>query len=93
MSEYTGDNTDGIYSRVVGVVAEVLCVEPEEISEESLIKEDLGADSLDQVTLLMALEDAFAREISDEDAEGLKTVKDTVDFIQGNMSESDAGAA
>ncbi|MFW5960668.1 MAG: acyl carrier protein [Chitinivibrionales bacterium] len=93
MSEYTGDSAEDIYSRVTRVVAEVLCVEPEEISEGCLIKEDLGADSLDQVTLLMALEDAFDREISDEEAEGLKTVKDTVDFIQGNTPESDAGAA
>lgn len=74
-----------IFQRTQSVIAEILRVPKDTITETSSIKEDLGADSLDQVTLLMALEDEFKEEISDEDAESLKTVDDTVKFILAKM--------
>jgi acyl carrier protein len=70
-----------ISERVFRVVTEVLKVTPEKIASESRYKEDLGADSLDTVTLLMALEDEFKAQISDEKAAQLTTVGATVDFI------------
>ena len=69
-----------IAGKVVGVLQEVLKVAPERITPVCRIREDLGADSLDVMTLLMALEDAFDRTISDEDAAKLVTVADVVAF-------------
>jgi len=64
------------------VVAEQLNVSPDEIKEESKFVEDLGADSLDVVELVMALEEKFDIEIPDEDAEKIATVADAVKFIE-----------
>jgi acyl carrier protein len=70
-----------VEEKVKKVVAEKLSVEPEEVVPEASFVDDLGADSLDLVELIMAMEEAFDIEISDEEAEKLQTVKDAVDYI------------
>ncbi|MBW3625047.1 MAG: acyl carrier protein [Armatimonadetes bacterium] len=69
------------FDRVKKVVAEQLQVDPEQITPEASFIEDLGADSLDVVELVMALEEEFDVEIPDEDAEKLGTVGAAVDYI------------
>ncbi|MDA7794882.1 MAG: acyl carrier protein [Porticoccaceae bacterium] len=73
-----------IEERVIKMVAEQLGVKEEDIQSTSSFVEDLGADSLDTVELIMALEEEFDAEIPDEDAEKIGTVKDAVDYIQAN---------
>jgi len=73
--------------RIKKVCAEVLKVNDEKISVETRFKEDLGADSLDIVSLLMALEDEFKSKISDEDAEKLATVKDLIAFLKSHPAD------
>ena len=68
--------------QVVEVVAEQLHVNKETITEESKFVEDLGADSLDIVELVMALEEKFGIEIPDSDASNIMTVKDAVSYIE-----------
>lgn len=70
-----------IEEKVKKVVVEQLSVKEEDVSPESAFVEDLGADSLDTVELVMALEEEFAAEIPDEDAEKITTVKDAIDYI------------
>jgi acyl carrier protein len=69
------------FDRVKKVVAEQLDRDPEEVTPEASFVVDLGADSLDQVELIMALEEEFDIEIPDEDAEGIRTVQNAVDYI------------
>jgi len=71
-----------IFDEVKEVVVEQLNVNPDEVKVEADFVEDLGADSLDVVELVMALEEKFEIEIPDEDAENIKTVKDVVDYIE-----------
>ena len=71
-----------IFDEVKEVIAEQLNVNEDEIKLESNFVEDLGADSLDVVELVMALEEKFEIEIPDEDAEKIATVKDVVDYIE-----------
>ncbi|MDD4504689.1 MAG: acyl carrier protein [Clostridiaceae bacterium] len=73
-----------IFEKVQEKVAEQLGVEAEEVLLESSFIDDLGADSLDIVELLMALEEEFDIEIPDEEAEKLSTVGDVVDYIKNN---------
>ena len=68
--------------KIKEVVAEQLDVSVDEIKEDSKFVEDLGADSLDVVELVMALEEEFGIEIPDEDAEKIQTVKDALEYIQ-----------
>jgi acyl carrier protein len=75
---------NGVLEKVTGIVAEQLGVKVEEVSEASKFQEDLGADSLDTVELVMALEENFSIEIPDEEAEKITTVKDAVDYIIKN---------
>lgn len=70
-----------VLAQVKKVVAEQLGVADSEIKNESSFVDDLGADSLDTVELVMALEEAFKTEIPDEDAEKIKTINDTVSYI------------
>ena len=68
--------------RVKTIIAEQLGVKKEEITEQSKFIDDLGADSLDTVELVMALEEEFGIEIPDEDAEKMMTVGDAAKYIQ-----------
>ena len=69
------------FERVKKVVVEQLDASAEEVTPEAAFVEDLGADSLDVVELVMGLEEEFEIEIPDEDAEKIHTVKDAVDYI------------
>lgn len=70
-----------IESRVKKIVVEQLGVKEEEVTNESSFVDDLGADSLDTVELVMALEEEFETEIPDEDAEKIITIQDAVNYI------------
>ncbi|MCX6553951.1 MAG: acyl carrier protein [Candidatus Aminicenantes bacterium] len=72
---------DEILSKVKTVVAEKLNVGEDQVTEDAKFVEDLGADSLDQVELIMALEDEFSLKIPEEDAEKLLTVGSAVDYV------------
>ncbi|MEE9550006.1 MAG: acyl carrier protein [Candidatus Binatia bacterium] len=72
-----------IQARVKEIVCEQLGVSEDEVTPEASFLEDLGADSLDIVELVMALEEEYELEISDEDAEKIKTVQDIVSYIEG----------
>lgn len=66
------------------IVAEQLGVDVEEVTPEASFIDDLGADSLDTVELVMALEEAFSVEIPDEDAEKIKTINDAIAYIESH---------
>ena len=70
------------FQKVRSIVSEQLSVESEEVKTDSNFQNDLGADSLDTVELVMALEEAFDIEIPNEAAEGITTVGDAVKFIE-----------
>jgi acyl carrier protein len=71
-----------ILDKIKDVVADKLDADPADVTEEASFVDDLGADSLDVVELIMGLEDEFDIEISDEEAEGIRTVGDAIRFIQ-----------
>ena len=73
-----------ILEKVKNLIAEQLDFDESEIELESSFQDDLEADSLDVVELVMALEDEFDIEIPDEDAEKITTVKEAVDYIENN---------
>lgn len=68
--------------RVKAIIADQLMVEVSEVSDEASFVEDLGADSLDTVELIMEFEDEFGIEVSDEDAEKISTVGDAVAYLE-----------
>jgi acyl carrier protein len=70
-----------IAERVKKIVVEHLGVEPDKVTEQASFIEDLGADSLDIVELVMAMEEEFEVEIPDEEAENIKTVGDAINYI------------
>jgi acyl carrier protein len=72
--------------RVRDIIAEQLQVDASELKLESSFIDDLGADSLDIVELVMAMEDAFEMEIPDEDAEKITTVKNVIDYITNHSA-------
>ena len=74
-----------IEERVKKIVAEQLGVKEDEIQNSASFVEDLGADSLDTVELVMALEEEFETEIPDEDAESITTVQLAVDYVEKNL--------
>ena len=76
------------FEKTSEIIVEQLGVDPEKVTMEARFREDLEADSLDLVELIMAFEDEFGGEISDEEAQQLKTVGDVVTYLQGRM---DAG--
>jgi len=73
-----------VEEKVKQIVVDQLGVEGSEVSPSSSFVDDLGADSLDRVELVIALEEAFAVEIAEEQAEKIVTVQDAVDYIQKN---------
>ena len=76
-----------IADKVKQIVVEQLGVSEDQVTPEAKFIEDLGADSLDQVELVMALEEAFGSDIPDEDAEKLTTVGKAIEYIEGKMAE------
>ena len=74
-----------VLERVTKIVVDRLNVEESEVKLEASFKEDLGADSLDVVELVMQLEDEFEMEISDEEAEKIATVGDAVTYIESHL--------
>jgi len=73
-----------VEEKVKGIIMEQLGVDAEEVTPEASFVNDLGADSLDTVELVMALEEAFKIEISDEDAEKITTVSDAIKYIESH---------
>jgi acyl carrier protein len=78
-----------VTERVRKIVAEQLGVKEEELKNDASFVDDLGADSLDTVELVMALEEEFETEIPDEKAEQITTVQGAIDYISSNMKEQD----
>lgn len=74
-----------ILEKIKTVVADKLDSEPSAVTEKASFVDDLGADSLDVVELIMGLEDEFGIEISDEEAENIRTVGDAVSFISNKQ--------
>jgi len=72
--------------KVKEIIAKQLGVNPSEVTPEASFVEDLGADSLDTVELVMAFEEAFNIEIPDEDAEKITKVKDAIDYIKNKQA-------
>jgi acyl carrier protein len=76
---------ENIEQKVKEIVADRLGVDPDEVTPEASFIDDLGADSLDTVELVMALEEEFGIEIPDEDAEKIQTVGDAIEYIQKHL--------
>ncbi|MCJ7818847.1 MAG: acyl carrier protein [Syntrophales bacterium] len=70
-----------IDEKVIDIIVDKLGVERSEATPEAVFVDDLGADSLDLVELIMAMEEEFGMEIADEDAEKLRTVQDVISFV------------
>jgi acyl carrier protein len=80
-------SVEEIRSKVVDTIAKSFKIDPTTVGDEKSFTEDLGADSLETVELVMALEEEFGIEISDEDAEKIRTVGDAVSFIAEQSSK------
>lgn len=76
-----------VEERVQKIIAEQLSVSDDQVTSEASFVDDLGADSLDTVELVMALEEEFEIDIPDEEAEKIVKVQDAVDYIKANASE------
>ena len=74
-----------VEEKVKHIIVEQLGVDEDEVKADASFQDDLGADSLDVVELVMALEEEFGLEISDEDAEKIATVKQAVDYIETHV--------
>jgi acyl carrier protein len=78
---------DNLEARVKKIVAEQLGVEEANVKNESSFVDDLGADSLDNVELVMALEEEFECEIPDEEAERITTVQQAIDYVKAHVKK------
>ncbi|HEX9917128.1 MAG TPA: acyl carrier protein [candidate division Zixibacteria bacterium] len=76
-----------VEQRVKEIIVEQLGVDPEQVTNEASFVDDLGADSLDTVELVMALEEEFGLEIPDEEAEKITTVGEAIEYIEKNAVE------
>lgn len=88
MSEQKMLSKKELFEKVKEIIIEQLGIEENKITMESKFRDDLEADSLDQVELIMAFEDEFGDEISDEDAQQIKTVGQAVEYVFGRMQEA-----
>ena len=77
-----------VEDRVKSIIVEQLGVDADEVNQDASFVEDLGADSLDTVELIMAFEEEFGVEISDDEAEKIKKVKDAVEYIDKRAKAS-----
>jgi len=75
-----------IEDKIIDIIVEKLGVERAEVTPEAVFVDDLGADSLDLVELIMAMEEEFGMEIADEDAEKLRTVQDVISFVKARAA-------
>lgn len=75
---------DNVFEKIQDIMADTLELDPSTITMEANLKEDLEADSLDAVEVIMAIEEEFGVEIDDEVIPNIKTVKDLVEYIQNN---------
>jgi len=75
-----------IDDKVIDIIVDKLGVERSEVTPEAVFVDDLGADSLDLVELIMAMEEEFGFEIADEEAEKLRTVQDVINFISARAA-------
>jgi acyl carrier protein len=87
-SERRTANMASVDERVKQIIVEQLGVDEAEVTPNASFVDDLGADSLDTVELVMAFEEAFEIEIPDEDAEKIRTVKDAIDYINSHAKGS-----
>ncbi len=78
---------ENVEAKVKEIIINELGVEPEKVTEEASFVEDLGADSLDTVELVMAFEEEFGMEIPDEDAEQLQTVGDAIKYVREHSEQ------
>jgi acyl carrier protein len=74
--------SDAIYEKVKDIIVDTLAVEEDKVTPEANFRDDLGADSLDLVELIMAFEDEFGGRISDDDARSITTVQGAVSFLE-----------
>jgi acyl carrier protein len=74
-----------VEAKIKGIIAEQLGIDEDEVVNEASFIDDLGADSLDLVELIMALEEEFGQEISDEEAENIQTVQEAIDYISEHL--------
>ncbi|MBL7064948.1 MAG: acyl carrier protein [Anaerolineae bacterium] len=74
-----------MFEQVKKIIIDLLGVEPDKVTREARFREDLGADSLDLVELIMAFEEEFGGTISDEDAQQIRTVGQAVDYVEQRM--------
>jgi acyl carrier protein len=78
-------SSEEIAERIKNIIVEQLGVSKEELTPQASFIEDLGADSLDIVELIMALEEEYEMEIPDEDAEKIQTVEDVINYVQSKQ--------
>ena len=78
---------NNIEEKVKKIIVEQLTVNPDQVTPDAKFVEDLGADSLDNVELIMALEELFNLEVPDEEAEKLQSVGDVIKYIEANQKE------
>ena len=80
---------DDLYERIKDIIVEQLGVDEDKVTLDARFREDLEADSLDLVELIMAMEDEFGGEISDEEAQQLKTVGQAIEYLKARMEPGD----
>ena len=76
-----------IFEKVRDIICEQFDLEPDQVTENTLLKEDLDADSLDLVDLVMSFEDEFQIEVPEEEVRNIKTVGDIVKYIENNSND------
>ena len=74
-----------VFEKIQAILADQLDIEEESITEDRLLVEDLGADSLDAIDIVMSVEDEFGIEVPDEIIEKIESVKDIVSFVENNI--------